>query len=466
MQRNAYNKMHLYIVLIEIIDLLTLNVLLGAYLLFEHLFFPGRSYETYFGIYCFVFNITYFISINVLYGLLHSRLIRAEVVLSQVSRTLFLQILLFLSIMGYLSVPNPPIWAVVIYFMATFAAISSERLLIRYLIKHFHHKGCDSMRVIFLGSGPEMQPIADIMNDTWTGYQLIGTFTDTPDNSLKNVKRLGSVAEACDYVHQHKIEEVYCGLSERSVLELESLYRLCNVQVIRIYLVPTIHRIMSRRTYIKDFGDCKVFTLHREPLAVYYNRILKRCFDIIFSGLFLITLYPIFYLFVAIVTKLTNPGPIYFRQDRTGYNGKTFTCLKFRSMRINDQADTLQATANDARITRFGNFLRKSSIDEFPQFINVFRGEMSVVGPRPHMLAHTEYYSKLIGEYMVRHYILPGVTGWAQVSGCRGETKTTAEMAKRVKKDIWYIEHWSVWLDIIIVLKTIFGVFFPDKKAL
>ena len=466
MQRNAYNKMLRYIVLIETVDLVTLNLLLGAYLLFEHFFSPGSTYETHYILYGFVFNITYLISINVLYGLLHSRLIRAEVVISQVSRTLLLQILLFLSVMSYLSVPTPSLRAVTIYFIVTFAAVSTERLLIRYVIKHFHHRGCDSLRVIFLGSGPEMQPIADIMNDPWTGYRLIGTFTEAPNNNLKNVKRLGSVADACNYVHQNEIKEVYCSLSERAAPELESLFRLCNNQVVRIYLVPTIHHIMSRRTYIKDFGDCKVFTLHREPLAVYYNRLLKRGFDFVFSGLFLITFYPFFYIIVAVITKLTNPGPIYFRQNRTGYNGETFKCLKFRSMRVNDQADSLQATAHDDRITCFGRFLRKSSIDEFPQFINVFRGEMSVVGPRPHMLAHTEYYSNLIGEYMVRHYIRPGVTGWAQVSGCRGETRTTAEMEQRVKKDIWYIEHWSVWLDIIIILKTIFGVFIPDKKAI
>jgi putative colanic acid biosysnthesis UDP-glucose lipid carrier transferase len=465
MQRNAYNKMLRYIVFIEIIDLITLNILLGAYLLFEHFISPGSSYETHYIQYGFIFNITYFISINVVYGLLHSRLIRAEVVISQVSRTLLLQILLFLSVMSYLSIPAPSILAVIIYFIVTFGAVSTERLLIRYTIKHLHHQGCDSMRVIFLGSGPEMQPIADIMNDPWNGYNLLGTFSDDPNNHLKKVKRLGFVADACDYVHQNEIEEVYCGLSERAAPELESLFRICNLQVIRIYLVPTIHNIMSRRTYIKDFGDSKIFTLHREPLEVYYNRLLKRCFDIIFSGLFLLIIYPIFYLVIAIITKLTNPGPVYFIQDRTGYNGETFKCLKFRSMCVNDQADNLQATANDTRITYFGRFLRKSSIDEFPQFINVFRGEMSVVGPRPHMLAHTEYYSNLISEYMVRHYIRPGVTGWAQVSGCRGETKTTTEMEKRVKKDIWYIEHWSVWLDIIIILKTIFGVFIPDQKA-
>ena len=159
------------------------------------------------------------------------------------------------------------------------------------------------------------------------------------------------------------------------------------------------------------------------------------------------------------------PGPLFFKQKRTGYDGKAFYCYKFRSMKINKEADTLQAVKDDPRVTKWGRFIRHTNIDELPQFINVLKGDMSLVGPRPHMLAHTDYYSSLISDYMIRHYVKPGITGWAQTHGERGETKTVDDMKRRVKRDIWYIEHWSFWLDIQIICKTVTDMACGDKKA-
>ena len=192
---------------------------------------------------------------------------------------------------------------------------------------------------------------------------------------------------------------------------------------------------------------------------------MKRIFDIVFSLLFLCTLFIPILLIVTIVTELTMPGPVFFRQKRTGLNGKEFTCLKFRSMKVNAQADSLQATKGDSRVTRWGEIMRHTSLDELPQFINVLLGDMSVVGPRPHMLKHTEEYSQLIDKYMVRHYVKPGITGWSQVTGFRGETQTLDQMEGRVKGDIWYIEHWNFWLDLLIIFKTVANVFKGDEEA-
>jgi len=202
------------------------------------------------------------------------------------------------------------------------------------------------------------------------------------------------------------------------------------------------------------------------PLGFYRNRLFKRILDIIVSGLFLCTLYPFFYFMVGLAVKLSSPGPIYFRQMRTGINGKSFECIKFRSMKVNGESDKIQATKNDPRKTRVGNFLRKSNLDELPQFINVWKGEMSIVGPRPHMLKHTDEYSQLINKYMVRHLIKPGITGWAQIRGCRGETKELSEMENRVKHDIWYMENWTFLLDIYIIIMTLVTMLSKtDKKA-
>ena len=188
------------------------------------------------------------------------------------------------------------------------------------------------------------------------------------------------------------------------------------------------------------------------------SRILKRSFDFVFSLVFLCTLFPVILVIVIIVTECTMPGNPFFVQKRTGLKGRIFSCYKFRTMRKNEDSDSLQATKDDCRTTRWGHILRMTNIDETPQFINVLLGDMSVVGPRPHMLLHTQEYSRLIRRYMVRHLVKPGITGWAQVQGFRGETKTLDQMENRVKADIWYVENWSFGLDLRIMWRTLLNM--------
>jgi putative colanic acid biosynthesis UDP-glucose lipid carrier transferase len=195
------------------------------------------------------------------------------------------------------------------------------------------------------------------------------------------------------------------------------------------------------------------------------NRFKKRVFDVVCSLAFIVLIYWWVYLIVAAIIKVTSPGPVYFKQLRNGMNGKEFTCLKFRSMRVNADAGKVQATKDDSRKTKFGAFMRKTSIDELPQFINVLRGDMSLVGPRPHMLSHTKEYSALINKYMVRHLVKPGITGLAQVTGFRGETKELSQMEGRVRQDIWYVENWSFFLDIRILFLTVYNAIRGDKQA-
>jgi putative colanic acid biosynthesis UDP-glucose lipid carrier transferase len=196
-----------------------------------------------------------------------------------------------------------------------------------------------------------------------------------------------------------------------------------------------------------------------------HNVILKRAFDIIVSLVVILCLLSWMVPVLSLLIKLDSPGPVFFRQKRTGYNNREFTCLKFRSMCVNCDADKKQATKNDIRISRIGKILRKTNLDEFPQFFNVLLGEMSVVGPRPHMLSHTDYYSKKIDKYMMRHSVLPGITGYAQVMGARGETKRIEDMWRRVEYDIWYLKNWSFLLDIKIILLTGLILFRGDKNA-
>ncbi len=176
-------------------------------------------------------------------------------------------------------------------------------------------------------------------------------------------------------------------------------------------------------------------------------------------------LFPFVYLIFGAIIKWTSPGPVFFKQKRTGIKGKEFYCYKFRSMQLNDDANKKQAVQGDPRVTKIGQFMRKTSVDELPQFINVLKNDMSIVGPRPHMLQHTDLYSSLIDKFMVRHLVKPGITGWAQVTGCRGETKTVEEMEERVKRDVWYLENWTFFLDLKIIYLTIANAIKGDKKA-
>lgn len=229
--------------------------------------------------------------------------------------------------------------------------------------------------------------------------------------------------------------------------------------------MPNIRNYVHRRMYFDMFGNIPILSIRKEPLAQVENRMLKRTFDILFSLLFLCTVFPFIYLIIGAAIKLSSPGPIFFKQKRSGENGKEFWCYKFRSMRVNVDSDKVQATIDDPRKTKIGDFMRRTSIDELPQFINVLLGQMSVVGPRPHMLKHTEEYSRLIDKYMVRHLVKPGITGWAQVTGYRGETKELWQMEGRVERDVWYLEHWTFLLDIYIIYKTVKNAVQGDKEA-
>ena len=306
-----------------------------------------------------------------------------------------------------------------------------------------------------------------MVDNTSTGYRVLGFFSNHDDKALLgNTPCLGSVDEALPWLKRHPVNEVYCCLStDRYLEEIFPIMDYCENNFVRFYYVPNLRNYMKRAMNLELLGNVPILYIREEPLRQVSNRFVKRAFDVAVSGAFLCTLFPVVYLFVALGIKLTSKGPVFFIQERSGENGRTFGCIKFRSMRVNDEADRVQATKNDPRKTRFGSFLRKSSIDELPQFINVLKGDMSIVGPRPHMLQHTELYSKLVNKYMVRHLIKPGITGWAQVTGYRGETHELSQMEGRVRRDIWYLENWSLLLDIRIMLLTVWNALKRDENA-
>ena len=236
-------------------------------------------------------------------------------------------------------------------------------------------------------------------------------------------------------------------------------------ECIRFRIVPNLSLFITREVHIEYYGELPILSLRKEPLDDVGNRIKKRMLDIAIS--LFVTLIILSWLIplIGLLIFLESGGPIFFKQLRTGKNNRPFYCWKFRSMKKNKDADSKQASQNDSRITRIGKFLRKSSIDEFPQFINVLKGEMSLVGPRPHMIKHTTDYSNLVDGYMIRQFIKPGITGWAQINGYRGEITNPEQIKMRVNKDLWYLENWTLWLDIRILFLTGYFILKGDANA-
>jgi putative colanic acid biosynthesis UDP-glucose lipid carrier transferase len=261
------------------------------------------------------------------------------------------------------------------------------------------------------------------------------------------------------------IKEIYAAIPPHMLSEARPMLREAERQCVRLRLVPDLSSAMASRFRVHYMDDFAIMSLRSEPLENINNRVRKRIFDLIFSVLVVVFLLSWLFPILAIIIKLQSPGPVLFKQLRSGRDNKSFYCYKFRSMKVNNDSDTRQASKDDDRVTPMGRFLRKSSMDELPQFFNVIKGEMSVVGPRPHMLKHTEQYRLIIDQFMVRHFLKPGITGWAQVTGLRGETRDPALMAKRVERDIWYLERWSLMLDIRIIFMTVYATVKSNDKA-
>lgn len=355
-----------------------------------------------------------------------------------------------------------------IFYITFTVMMMMWRYTCRMVVKITRGRGRNTRQVIIVGGKDNaLEVYHEMVDNTSSGYRVVGFFSNHEEQSLPdNTPCLGKVDEVLPWLKSHYVDEVYCCLStDRYLEEIFPIMDHCENNFIRFFYVPNLRNYMKRAMNLELLGNVPILYIREEPLRQASNRFIKRAFDIAISGIFLCTVFPFAYIFVAIGTKLTSKGPVFFIQERSGENGQTFGCIKFRSMRVNDDADKVQATKNDPRKTRFGDFLRRSSIDELPQFINVLKGDMSIVGPRPHMLQHTEQYSKLVNRYMVRHLIKPGITGWAQVTGYRGETHELSQMEGRVRRDIWYLENWSLLLDVRIIFKTVWNAVRLDANA-
>lgn len=374
--------------------------------------------------------------------------------------------LLFITSIYFVGIENIGWWVFAAFYGILFVLFPLWWTVSRMLLKQYRRMGRNFSRVIIVGANStSLRLYREMISDAGFGFKFMGFFTDEkPADGIPADLVKGSISDVSGYVRSHSVDEIYFTMTGANETVLSDMIRVADDNTCQFYYVPRLNRYVSRSFDLYAIGSMPVMSVRHNPLKSLANQALKRTFDILFSGAFLIC-SPLIFIPVAIAVKISSPGPVFFRQKRTGYRGRDFMCWKFRTMRVNADADVRQATADDPRKTRVGDFLRRTSIDELPQFINVLLGDMSVVGPRPHMLRHTEEYSRLIDKYMVRHIVKPGITGWAQINGYRGQTEQIWQMEKRVEYDVWYIENWSFMLDLKIIIRTVINALQGEKNA-
>jgi len=343
------------------------------------------------------------------------------------------------------------------FFSISFFLISLERLFIRELLRYFRTKGYNIRTVLIVGAGNlGVRTLEKIKENPWTGLKVVGFIDDhKPLGGLaQGEKIIGRIKDVRTIIKDHGIDQILIALPIQYYTRLAYIMDCLRDETVTVRVVPDIYQAMTLNASIENFEGMPMINLTDTPLYG-WSTVLKRMFDIFFSLFAILILSPLL-LFIACTIKLTSKGPIIFKQHRYGLDGCEIKVYKFRSMNVCEDGEKVpQAKKDDSRITPFGAFLRRTSLDEIPQFFNVLQGRMSIVGPRPHAVAHNEEYRKIVSSYMLRHKVKPGITGWAQVNGWRGETDTLDKMEKRVEHDLYYIENWSIWLDLKIMWLTV-----------
>lgn len=349
------------------------------------------------------------------------------------------------------------IWAV-LWFGLGLSGLLVMRLVLRQLLRWLRRKGYNQRKILIVGKDPLMGDLATRLSKApWMGLSVVGrealaTEADV-DGAALNAR-----------INDLGVDQVWIALPLKDEPVLQAVIAALSLSPVEIRYVPDLFGFRLFSHSVSEVAGLPVINLSSTPMEG-FNRVVKEVEDRVLASLILLLISPVL-LAIAIGVKLSSPGPVFFRQQRNGWGGKPIHVLKFRSMVVHHEAAgaVTQASKQDARITPFGAFLRRTSLDELPQFWNVLTGEMSIVGPRPHAVAHNDQFKVLVDDYMLRHRVKPGITGWAQINGYRGETDTLDKMQKRVEYDLYYIEHWSVWLDLKIIALTLFKGF-VNKNA-
>lgn len=378
-----------------------------------------------------------------------AKLMRASAVMAGI-----IAVLLFVFKLGGVSR-----WVMVQYFFISTALLFCKRWIVRKITRRMRGQGHHKKTLILLGSGATAQDcLRVVQNKQDYGYEYLGYVAN---HAQMEGEYLGDFGALYDILNKYKPEELICALELEEGGQLGQIMEECEKTGTKVSIVPFCYRYIPTRPYIDQMDSIPLINTRRVALDNFLNAFIKRAIDIVVSVVALLVLSPVF-LLTAVLVKLTSPGPVIFKQQRVGKNKALFTMYKFRSMVLNDESDTAWSTDADPRKTAFGSFIRKFSIDELPQLVNVLKGDMSLVGPRPELPHYVQHFQKEIAHYMVKHQVKPGITGLAQVKGFRGDTS----IPKRIEWDIYYIENWSVMLDVKILLQTAFRAFKNDEKIL
>lgn len=354
---------------------------------------------------------------------------------------------------------NPP-KRVVFYIVVALSLVFFVKVSIYYFLRKYRvWYGGNFRTVVLLGNEQRINPLKHFFTENPDyGYNLTQVFL------LKEANE-ESIKRCLSFVTEENIDEIYCSIADLSPEQIADIIDFADNNFKTLKFIPDEKQILSSNVKFEFYDYIPVMSLRNILQEEDFNKVIKRIFDLVFSCFIIITVLSWLLPIMAVLIKLESKGPLFFVQKRSGINSKNFNCYKFRSMELNDAADMKLSSKNDVRITKVGKFIRKTSIDELPQFFNVFLGEMSVVGPRPHMISVTDLYATKIDKFMVRHFVKPGITGLAQTKGYRGEVETDTDIINRVKYDIFYIENWSILLDIKIIFITIFHILRGDDKA-
>ena len=346
----------------------------------------------------------------------------------------------------------------IVWFVSTFMVLSLERFFISRGLRRWISFGIFARRIVVYGSGDIAAKLIENLGSGFLRTRVCGVFDDYIGVASPKVVLAGGLSELLRFCQTQSVDEVLIALPLSEERRIARLVTELSILPVDIRLCPDMAAFALHPKGIAFHDKVAVLELERRPLEG-WGPVFKALEDRLLAALVLFVVFPIF-LLIALAIKLDTHGPIFFRQRRHGFNHKVFMVWKFRTMSVvEDGAQVVQVSRGDQRVTRVGRWLRRTSLDELPQLFNVFSGEMSLVGPRPHAISHNEYYSSLLGTYASRHKVKPGITGWAQVNGYRGETDTSEKMAKRVEYDLQYIENWSLWFDIKILLLTPFSLF-------
>ena len=344
------------------------------------------------------------------------------------------------------------------------ATITFFKFTVQYSLKKYRATGNNYRTTVVLGDDTSTKQVIQVFKSKANlGYKFLGFFSENKHN---DPLFLGNFLQVFQYAEENHIDEIYCSLTQLTNEQVKKINKFANEKGILLKLIPNASELYSKNQSVQYYDDAlMVLSVKRLPFEFVENFYIKRIFDIIFSFFVCLFVLSLLWPILFVLVKLESKGPLLFRQKREGINGSEFTCYKLRSMKLNEQSEKSHVTKNDARVTKMGAFMRKTSVDELPQFLNVLKGDMSVVGPRPHLESLSIEYQRDVENYLKRHIVKPGITGLAQVSGYRGEIKKKADIKNRIRFDIFYIENWSFFLDIKIILKTILNVFQGEEKA-